>query len=74
MELAQIVDNRMREVASQVSTMDPMKIAILAALNLADEYSQYRKKHEGAAELWMEKTEELANRLSESLAETTQNE
>ncbi len=74
MELAQIVDNRMREVASQVSTMDPMKIAILAALNLADEFSQYRRKNESAAELWMEKTEELATRLSESLAETTQNE
>ena len=68
-ELAQFVDSRMREIADQVSTMDPMKIAILAALNIADEFSRYRKRHEESAELWMEKTEELTEKLTRSLAE-----
>jgi len=70
-ELARFVDTRMREVASQVSTQDPIKIAILAALNIADELTRYRRQQESAAGLWMEKTEQLAERLDRSLMETT---
>ena len=62
-ELAQFVDTRMREVAAQVATVDAMKIAILAALNIADEFSRYRKQREDAAGIWIERTEELSNRL-----------
>ena len=65
MELARLVDTRMREVAGQVATVDPMKIAILAALNIADEFSRYRKQREDAAGIWVEKTEEISDRLSE---------
>jgi cell division protein ZapA len=64
-ELARFVDTRMREVAAQVATVDPMKIAILAALNIADEFSRYRKQREDAAGIWIERTEEISNRLSE---------
>ena len=64
MELARLVDSRMREVAGQVATVDPLKIAILAALNIADEYSRYRKKREDAAGIWIERTEEISDRLS----------
>jgi cell division protein ZapA len=67
-ELARFVDSRMREVASQVATVDPMKIAILAALNIADELSRYRKERESASDALIEKTEELANRLSEVMS------
>ena len=63
MELARLVDTRMREVAGQVATVDPMKIAILAALNIADEFSRYRKKREDAAGIWIERTEEISERL-----------
>ena len=62
-ELAQFVDTRMREVAAQVATVDPMKIAILAALNIADEFSRYRKQREDAAGVWIQRTEEISNRL-----------
>ena len=58
-ELARLVDSRMRDVAAEVSTVDPLKIAILAALNIADEFSRYRKDHQG----WIEKTEEISDRL-----------
>jgi len=67
-ELAQFVDSRMREVASQVSTVDPMKIAILAALNIADEFSRYRKQREDVAGAWVEKTEEISERLGVVIA------
>jgi cell division protein ZapA len=63
-ELARFVDTRMREVAAQVATVDPMKIAILAALNIADEFSRYRKQREDAAGIWIERTEEISDRLS----------
>ena len=62
-ELARFVDSRMREVAAEVSTVDPMKIAILAALNIADEFSRYRKQRQDAAGILIEKTEEISERL-----------
>lgn len=68
MELARLVDTRMREVAGQVATVDPMKIAILAALNLADEFSRYRKKREDAAGIWIERTEEISERLGKVIS------
>lgn len=68
MELARFVDSRMRDVAGQVATVDPMKIAILAALNIADEFSRYRKKREDAAGIWLERTEEITERLSKVIS------
>lgn len=68
MELARLVDTRMREVAGQVATVDPMKIAILAALNIADEFSRYRKRREDAAGIWIERTEEISDRLSKVIS------
>jgi cell division protein ZapA len=68
-ELARFVDARMRDVASQLSTADPMKIAILAALNIADDLYRARKRQQSATELWMEKTEELSEKISRSLVE-----
>ena len=67
-ELARFVDSRMREVAGQVNTVDPMKIAILAALNIADEFSRYKDERRLAAGTWIEKTEELSDRLSKAMS------
>lgn len=39
-ELAARVDAKMRAVAAQGSTVDSLRVAVLAALNLADELSQ----------------------------------
>ena len=36
-ELAEFVDNRMREISSGTLTVDSLKVAILAALHIADE-------------------------------------
>jgi cell division protein ZapA len=40
LELAAMVDERMREVVGATGTADTLKVAILAALNLADETMQ----------------------------------
>ena len=39
-QLAALVDSKMRAVASQGRTVDSLRVAVLAALNLADELSQ----------------------------------
>ncbi len=39
-ELAAVVDAKMRAVAAQGRTVDSLRVAVLAALNLADELSQ----------------------------------
>ena len=39
-ELASIVDGKMREVADATGTADTLKVAILASLNIADEYTR----------------------------------
>jgi cell division protein ZapA len=43
-ELAAYVDGKMREVADHAPTVDGTKIAILTALNISDEFHQYRLK------------------------------
>ncbi len=45
--LAEMVYRKMREIGQHVSTVNTSKIAILAALNLADELVQVRKEQEG---------------------------
>lgn len=68
-ELARFVDARMREVAAEVATVDPMKIAILAALNIADEFSRFRQQHPTTAKgIWIEKTEEISERLNKGIS------
>lgn len=62
-ELAGLVDGKMREIAQQVSTVDTAKIAILAALNIADELLQCRKQQEGERV----EIQDTATRLSERL-------
>ena len=66
-ELADEVDQKMREIAQQVSTVDTGKIAILVALNLTDELFQCRKHQDGDRVEIEEKFQELAGRLGEAL-------
>ena len=66
-ELAAIVDRKMREIAQQVSTVDTAKIAILAALNIADELFRCRSHQEGARVQITEKVAELTGELEAAL-------
>jgi cell division protein ZapA (FtsZ GTPase activity inhibitor) len=61
------VDSKMREVAEHVATADTARIAILAALNLADELFQSQKRQEGERVEIKEKVAELAEELTQAL-------
>src|SRR2546421_9261116 len=54
-EVARIVDERMRQISSQITTHDAVKIAVLAALNLADEIYEMRNYYEATS---VEKSED----------------
>ena len=66
-ELAQRVEATMRQVAGKVSTTEPARIAILAALNLADELIQCQKRTEGERERITETVAGLAGELQRAL-------
>jgi cell division protein ZapA len=65
-ELADLVDRKMREVAQHV-TGDTARIAILAALNLADELFQIQSQQEGERVEIREKVAALTEELSQAL-------
>ena len=48
MQLADFVDSRMREISSGTLTVDSLKVAILAALHIADELHRLKQTHEQA--------------------------
>lgn len=59
-DLAQLVDRKMREMAEATGTADTLKVAILAALNIADDYLQARR---GGAPRPEEATERRLDRM-----------
>jgi cell division protein ZapA len=65
-ELARFVDSRMREVADRTSSVDTVKIALLAALNIADELFEERDSDQDVRH---RKLEEQAQRLVLKLEE-----
>lgn len=65
--LAAYVDQKMRQVATTTGTVDTLKVAILAALNVADELHQLKSRCEKTDCLIAEKTEELDGILNEIL-------
>ena len=67
LQLAAVVDGKMREVSHHAPVVDSGKIAILAALNLADELLQCNHQQEGERAEIMEKVEELTGELTEAL-------
>lgn len=66
-DLAAGVDRKMREISERVSTVDTAKIAILAALNLADELFQTKRLLEGERVEIQEKVAALTGELTEAL-------
>ena len=45
-QLAAYVDGKMREISSGTLTVDSLKVAILAALHIADEFHRVKHTHE----------------------------
>jgi cell division protein ZapA len=58
LQLAQLVDERMQQIAAQLSSHDIAKVAVLAALNLADELSRLKEQQQQPESAETETTEE----------------
>ena len=57
------VGSGLGEFEATDATVEPLKTAIPAALIIADEFSRYRKERSNAVGIWIEKTEEMSERL-----------
>lgn len=66
-KLAQFVDGKMRNVAEQTSTIDSLRLAVLAALNIADEFHILKKKYDLLAGEYNRRAGQLAGALDEAL-------
>jgi cell division protein ZapA len=67
LKLAEYVDSKMRAVAEATNTIDTVRLAVLAALNIADEYHLLKKKQESGATDYQKRAHLLANALDEVL-------
>jgi cell division protein ZapA len=70
--LAALVDARMRAVAAQGRTVDSLRVAVLAALNLADELSQAVEASGADAQLGHTRAASLSGLLDQVLEEERQ--
>lgn len=69
-ELASIVDGKMREIVEGTGTADTLKVAILASLNLADEYLKAGLDEAASSDVKVEKRlGRMVTLLDEALAE-----
>ena len=66
-QLADFVDSRMREISSGTLTVDSLKVAILAALHIADELHRLKQTHEQADTQLATRSTECAEMLDRLL-------
>ena len=71
--LAEYVDQRMREISSGTLTVDSRKVAILAALYIADELHQLQKMHDQADEQLAARSTECSDMLDRLFAKAPRN-
>ena len=69
LKLAEYVDAKMRAVAEATNTIDTVRLAVLAALNIADEYHLLKKRQDIGPTDYLKRAHILSNALDEVLAE-----
>ena len=69
LKLAEYVDGKMRAVAEQTNTIDTVRLAVLAALNIADEYHLLRKRNDGGTGGYQQRAHKLSSALDKVLEE-----
>jgi cell division protein ZapA len=67
MKLAEYVDGKMRAVADQTHTVDTIRVAVLAALNIADEYHLLKRNHDSGTVEYLKRANDLSDALDEVL-------
>jgi cell division protein ZapA len=68
-KLAEYVDAKMRTLAQQTQTVDSLRLAVLAALNIADEFHVLKRKYDTVAGDYQAKTAHLTDALDEVLGD-----
>ena len=66
-QLAGFVDQQMRDVSRGAGAVDSVRIAVLAALNIADELFQARTRLRAADEKLLSRADSLARELAAAL-------
>ncbi len=66
-KVAALVDQKMREIADQSDLASTSKVAILVAVNLADELLRERQKHQQALSLLDERTGQITAFLDKEM-------
>jgi cell division protein ZapA len=69
MKLAEYVDSKMRAVAEATNTIDTVRLAVLAALNIADEYHLLKRNQQNGSGDYQKRARQLAKALDEVLGE-----
>jgi cell division protein ZapA len=69
LKLAEYVDAKMRAVAEATNTIDTVRLAVLAALNIADEYHLLKRQQDSGATDYQKRAHLLADALDEVLDE-----
>jgi cell division protein ZapA len=59
LKVAEEVDARMRDIAAQSNTVDSLKVAILTALHLAQEYRELQRNCEQKTDEWSRALEQV---------------
>jgi cell division protein ZapA len=67
LKLAEYVDSKMRAVAEATNTIDTVRLAVLAALNIADEYHLLKRKQENGSADYQKRAQLLGDALDEVL-------
>jgi cell division protein ZapA len=67
LKLAEYVDAKMRAVAEQTHTVDSARLAVLAALNIADEFHMMKRRTDGGSSESSKRTRQLLSALDEVL-------
>jgi cell division protein ZapA len=68
--LAEYVDGKMRAVSEQTTTVDSVRLAVLAALNIADEYHLLKRQVQAPSPEVRQRASKLASALDEVLEDT----
>ncbi len=66
-ELSEFVNQKMNEVNENISTKSSVQVAILAALNIADEYFQLKKLNKGMDFALESKAKSLISMLDDGI-------
>jgi len=67
LKLAEYVDSKMRAVAEQTHTVDTVRLAVLAALNIADEYHLLKRNHDSGTVEYLKRANKLSDALDDLL-------